>query len=68
MASDVGSHRWWLGLQLLLGGLGVAAWVAGALFVHDDFLSGLGLGLLVGGLMLRFGRRAASEEAGEDAG
>ena len=60
----IGTHGWWLGLQLLLGGLGVVAWGAGALFLHEDFLSGLGLGLLIGGLLLRFGRRAAgaSEE------
>lgn len=55
----IGTHGWWLGLQLVLGGLGVVAWGAGALFLHEDFLSGLGLGLLIGGLLLRFGRRAA---------
>lgn len=61
----IGTHGWWLGLQLLLGGLGVVAWGAGALFLHEDFLSGLGLGLLIGGLLLRFGRRPA--EASEEA-
>ncbi len=66
MGSGVGSHRWWLGLQLVLGGLGLAAWIVGAFVLHEDFLSGLGLGLLIGGLLLRFGRRAAREEAPED--
>ncbi len=47
-------------MQLLLGGLGLIAWGAGALFLHEDFLTGLGLGLLIGGLLLRFGRRAAA--------
>ena len=60
----IGTRGWWLGLQLVLGGLGVVAWGVGALFLHEDFLSGLGLGLLIGGLLLRFGRRTAgaSEE------
>jgi len=44
------------------------AWVVGAFFLHEDFLSGLGLGLLIGGLLLRFGRRAAREDAAEDGG
>ena len=60
MGRGIHAPGWWLGLQLVLGALGVLAWVAGALVLHEDFLSGLGLGLLVGGLLLRFGRRAAA--------
>jgi hypothetical protein len=66
VALDIDSRRWWLLLQFLLGGLGLLAWGAGALFLHEDFLSGLGLGFLVSGLLLRFGRRAVGEgRAGE---
>jgi hypothetical protein len=64
VGSGIDSRGWWLGLQLVLGALGAIAWGVGALILHEDFLSGLGLGLLVSALLLRFGRRAAADSSG----
>lgn len=54
------TFRWWLRLQvgLMLGGGAVA--VAG-LITEEDFVVGAAVGLLAGGLVLRFGRRAAAD-------
>ena len=50
--------RWWLNLQIGLALVGGAVWLLGAILVQD-FVSGVGCGLLMGALVLRFGRRAA---------
>ena len=46
---------WWLRLQVGLGLTGGAAWFAGA-SIQQDFLAGVGCGLLVAALVLRLGR------------
>lgn len=55
------SFRWWLRLQLGLALCGGAVWFAGVV-VGRDFLTGMGLGLLIAALVLRLGRRAAERE------
>lgn len=57
---DTTAFRWWLRLQvgLMLGGGAVG--VVG-LVTEEDFVVGLAVGLLAGGLALRFGRRAAPD-------
>jgi hypothetical protein len=57
---ETAAYRWWLRLQvgLMLGGGAVG--VAG-LATEEDFVVGAAVGLLVGGLALRFGRRAAPD-------
>jgi hypothetical protein len=52
------SYRWWLNLQVGFGVAGGAIWLAGAI-LEQDFVAGLGCGLLVAALLLRLGRRAA---------
>lgn len=54
------TFRWWLRLQvgLMLGGGAVG--VVG-LVTEEDFVVGAAVGLLVGGLALRLGRRAAPD-------
>lgn len=52
------SFRWWLRLQVGIAVAGASAWVVGAL-LGEDFLSGVGCGLLVAALMLRLGRVSA---------
>lgn len=63
------TFRWWLRLQLGLTLLGGAVWVAG-MVLEEDFVMGAGVGVLVGSLALRLGRRAAgdSPHRGEDGG
>lgn len=51
------SRRWWLRLQIGLALAGGAVWFAGV-FLHEDFVAGVGCGLLVAALALRFGRTA----------
>ncbi|MFQ5679367.1 MAG: hypothetical protein ACE5HP_07895 [Gemmatimonadota bacterium] len=51
------SWRWWLGLQLGIGMAGGATWLAGAVLA-EEFVAGVGCGLLVGALILSLGRRA----------
>lgn len=59
MASDGPSwHRWWLNLQIGFGVAGGLAWLLGAA-IEQDFVAGVGCGLLVAALFLRFGRTAA---------
>jgi hypothetical protein len=53
-----GSFRWWLNLQIGFAVAGGATWLTGAL-LDNDFVAGLGCGLLVAALLLRLGRRAA---------
>lgn len=57
---ETAAYRWWLRLQvgLMLGGGAVG--VVG-LATEEDFVVGLAVGLLAGGLVLRFGRRAAPD-------
>ncbi len=55
------TFRWWLRLQLGIAVAGAATWVVGAALA-EDFVAGVGCGLLIGALALRFGRRAAEEE------
>ncbi len=58
------SFRWWLRLQLGLALAGGAVWLLGVA-IERDFFTGLGAGLLIAALILRFGRRAATRD--EDA-
>ena len=55
------SFRWWLRLQLGMAGAGAVSWFCGV-YLGEDFLAGLGCGLLIGALALRFGRGAARRE------
>lgn len=48
--------RWWLNLQISLGSAGGAAWLAGTYF-EQDFVSGVGTGLVLSALILRLARR-----------
>jgi hypothetical protein len=52
------SFRWWLNLQVGFAVAGGAIWLTGAI-LGNDFVAGLGCGLLVAALLLRLGRRAA---------
>lgn len=52
------SVRWWLGLQVGIGLAGGLAWFAGAM-LREDFVAGVGCGMLIGALALRLGRKAA---------
>lgn len=52
------SARWWLRLQVGLALAGGAVWFLGV-FLKEDFLTGVGLGLIVAALALRLGRKAA---------
>lgn len=54
------TYRWWLRLQLGLLLAGGATWLVGAA-VEEDFVTGAGVGMLVGALVLRLGRRAAED-------
>ncbi len=53
---------WWLRLQIGLAVAGGVIWLGGA-FSESDFFAGLGAGLLIAALTLRFGRRAAGHRA-----
>lgn len=46
----------WLSLQISFGLAGGAVWFAGALF-EQEFVSGIGVGLVAAALLLRLGRR-----------
>jgi len=50
--------RWWLNLQITLALVGGAVWLVGAI-LEQDFVAGVGCGLLIGALILRLGRKAA---------
>ena len=52
------SFRWWLRLQIGLALTGGATWLAGAV-LQQEFVSGVGLGLLLGALALRLGRTSS---------
>ncbi len=54
------TRRWWLNLQLALGVSGGAVWFAGAMW-EQDFIAGVGFGLIAAALVLRLGRRSAEE-------
>jgi len=56
-----GSKRWWLNLQISFGLLGGAVWLAGTYF-EQEFVSGIGAGLIFAALLLRMGRRAAEDD------
>ncbi|MFV1987700.1 MAG: hypothetical protein ACC682_10480 [Gemmatimonadota bacterium] len=56
-----GSKRWWLNLQISFGLLGGAVWLAGTYF-KQEFVSGVGAGLILAALLLRMGRRAAEDD------
>ena len=60
-SDDPGSRRWWLSLQIGLGVTGGLTWLAGAA-LGQDFIAGVGCGLLVAALLLRLGRAAAAGE------
>lgn len=67
MSDDRGpaTYQWWLRLQLGLALAGGVAWFGGA-WAEEDFFTGLGLGLVLAALVLRFGRRAAGDGPGRD--
>lgn len=50
--------RWWLNLQIGLGLAGGLVWFAGAAW-EQDFVAGVGCGLIAAALVLRLGRKAA---------
>lgn len=50
------SFRWWLRLQLGMALAGAVVWLVGAVLT-EDFVAGVGCGLLIGALLLRLGRR-----------
>jgi hypothetical protein len=54
------AFRWWLNLQIALGLAGGLIWFAGASW-SQEFLSGVGCGLIAAALVLRVGRRAAED-------
>lgn len=60
VAGPTSTYRWWLRLQMGLTAAGGATWFVGAV-VEEDFLTGVGVGLLVAALALRLGRRAAPD-------
>ncbi|MFQ5691085.1 MAG: hypothetical protein ACE5HQ_12540 [Gemmatimonadota bacterium] len=53
---------WWLRLQLGLALAGSATWFVGA-YRHEEFIAGVGCGLLIAALVLRLGRRSAENGA-----
>lgn len=53
--------RWWLNLQIALALAGGAVWLVGSI-LEQDFVSGVGCGLLIGALILRLGRKAAQPD------
>lgn len=55
------ARRWWLNLQIALALSGGAFWFVGA-YLEEDFLSGVGAGLVAAALIMRIGRRAASDD------
>lgn len=57
------SYRWWLGLQLGFVMAGGAVWFGGAV-LEENFVSGVGVGLIVAALFLRFGRTSTPDEPG----
>lgn len=57
------TYRWWLRLQVGLALAGGVAWFGGA-WAEEDFLTGLGVGLVVAALALRLGRTAAEDAPG----
>lgn len=58
---------WWLRLQIGLVLAGGAVWLVGAL-LDSDFFAGLGAGMLVAALALRFGRKAAATDGDPEQG
>lgn len=54
------SFRWWLRLQLGMALGGAVIWIVGAV-LEEDFVAGVGCGVLVGALLLRLGRRSAED-------
>lgn len=54
------TYRWWLRLQIILTAAGGVATVVG-MVGREDFFTGMGLGLFVGALSLRLGRRACAD-------
>jgi hypothetical protein len=53
--------RYWLRFQLVLAVTGAVLWYGGVL-LDSEFVSGLGVGLLVSALALRIQRRRAGRE------
>ena len=62
MSEPTATFRGWLGLQVTLGLSGGAVWLVGAI-LEQEFVAGVGCGLLIGALVLRFGRQAADGPA-----
>lgn len=58
MEAPTAGRDWWLRLQVGLGLGGAAVWFIGAL-LEQDFVAGVGCGLLAGALVLRLGRTKA---------
>lgn len=61
------TYRWWLRLQLGLLLAGGVVWLVGAA-LGEDFVTGAGVGMLVGALVLRIGRRAARDSPHREEG
>lgn len=58
------SFRWWLRLQLGIALAGAVVWMTGAV-LREDFVAGIGCGMLIGALLLRLGRRTAEDAPAE---
>lgn len=56
-----GSDRFWLNLQVTFGLAGGAVWLAGTFF-EQDFVAGIGTGLVAAALLLRMARPRGEED------
>jgi hypothetical protein len=63
-----GNYRYWLRFQIGLTIAGILAWLAGVA-IDNSFLSGVGTGVMVSALAIRFlrGRRPGEASGGDGA-
>jgi len=63
-----GDYRYWLRFQVGLATAGIMVWLAGVAF-DNSFLSGVGMGVMVSALAIRFlrGRRPGEPTGGDGA-
>ncbi len=59
-SAPAGTVRWWLNLQISFALAGAVIWFGGALW-DQDFLAGVGCGLIAAALLLRLGRTRAPD-------
>lgn len=65
MRHEAGSPGWWLNLQVSFALAGGAVWLGGTLF-EQDFIGGVGAGLILAALLLRMGRKDAEGDEAAD--